>query len=142
MTLVERMTSSHLDLRQSICRNLEMILACRRPMVELPALPATNALGQSLYGYGLSNLQGCRNAVQVHDVCRDLQHLVERFEPRLTSVVVELAKVDEQSNTLCFCIEANLRGGGDERDRFDTLIDLTSGAPAIGSHSQDHSRYE
>ena len=68
----------------------------------------------------------CRSAVQASAICRDLENLIQTFEPRLYDVVVELEQVDEQNNALCFHIEASLAGQDGEREVFDSTINLTN----------------
>ncbi len=112
------------DLRRSICRNLEMVLEARRPLFQQPE--SARELKGSLFNYGLGDLHRCRHSVQASDICRDLEQVIQQFEPRLQQVVVELAKVDEQHNALCFHIEAAIRGADGERESFDTTINLTN----------------
>ncbi|MCL6271444.1 type VI secretion system baseplate subunit TssE [Sansalvadorimonas sp. 2012CJ34-2] len=128
MSLLDRFSTQSVadqdDIRQSICRNLEMVLESRRPMIRV--MEAAAELPASLYGYGLGNLHRCRHSVEASDICRDLEQLIQQFEPRLQEVVVELAKVDEQHNALCFHIEASIVGDDGDRESFDTTINLTN----------------
>ena len=134
MSLVERFSQQaegrqgKIELSQSICRNLEMILNARRPMPEADhvSTPESSILEQSLYGYGIRNLSHFHHSNQLIDICRDLENIIQQFEPRLKNVIVELNRIDEQSNALCFYIEASVHGENGERSLFDTTINLTN----------------
>ncbi|WP_281647030.1 type VI secretion system baseplate subunit TssE [Parendozoicomonas sp. Alg238-R29] len=112
------------DLRESVCRNLEMVLESRRSVAEVNA--SSIELKCSLYNYGMGNLHRCRNSVEISEICRDLEGLIQTFEPRLQQIVVELEQIDEQHNALCFHIEASVAGQNGEREVFDTTINLTN----------------
>ncbi|MGY0217412.1 type VI secretion system baseplate subunit TssE [Endozoicomonadaceae bacterium StTr2] len=141
MSLLDRFVTNggvSSDLRQSICRNLEMVLEARRPMLDLAETAGTakrSELDTSLYGYGMGNLHQCRHSARSSDICRELEHLISQFEPRLEGVVVELAKVDASHNALRFHIEAGIRGQGGEIESFDTTINLTNSTLMIDGYN-------
>ncbi len=110
--------------KQSICRNLEMVLDSRRAIFDLPE--HSSHLQASLYGYGLKSLHDCRHSARVSDIVIDLEQTIQRFEPRLEQVVIELNRIDEHKNALSFHIEAVIKGEDGEPESFDTTINLTN----------------
>jgi type VI secretion system protein ImpF len=116
------------EMHASVRRDLEALLNARRPWASLPDRFA--ALRGSILGYGLPDFAaGAFNtAAQREVLCREIAATINRFEPRLTRVVVKLRdRADNMEPILRIRIDALLRAeGADEPIGFDTLLDATT----------------
>ncbi|MRI33745.1 type VI secretion system baseplate subunit TssE [Endozoicomonas sp. OPT23] len=127
LLLIPETGNNRADLKRSISRNIKVLLESRRFIGHVKDVYPES--GSSLYEHGLADWSMSRNIYQGNRICRDIVELLEKFEPRLHSVVVERAQAQHRDNCLYFRIEGSLVGENDEESTpvvFDTSISLTS----------------
>ncbi|MCY2968992.1 MAG: type VI secretion system baseplate subunit TssE [Planctomycetota bacterium] len=83
------------EITKSVCRDLANLLNSKRSWLTWPA--HCEQLQRSLLNYGLPDFTGAIFAgpTSQADLCRQVEELIEIFEPRLTRVRVFLPKVAE-----------------------------------------------
>ena len=95
------------EIRESVRRDVEHLLNVRRRCLSVPkALVECN---QSLLNYGMPDLTNVNAFSQSarSDLCRLIETLLQRFEPRFKSVSIKLLdNADPLDSTLRFRIEA------------------------------------
>lgn len=93
-------------IKASVCQNIKGLLESRQCLQLSPSwFPLS---GVSLYGYGLSSRHFGRSHYQGNRLCREIEKLLENYEPRLQNVLVEMDRINEKSNLVNFTIEAML----------------------------------
>lgn len=115
--------AAHSALHDAVRRDLEGLLNARRPWRSLP--PGYQVLQRSPIGFGLADFAaGAFNDVQRRQRLRsEIADVIARFEPRLTSVVVELADTSRTDATLRLRIRAMINADpGPEPIEFDTFV--------------------
>lgn len=116
------------QVRALVARDLERLLNTRRQVTPVPT--AFGHLENSLFTYGLRDFtaRSPQNPAVRRELCRDIEAAIERFEPRLQNVSVQLDKTAGGSRELRFRISAllvvePLR----EPITFDTTFDVNRG---------------
>ncbi len=127
------------SLKRSICNNIKMLLESRKCLTTVSEdYPNVRS---SVYGYGLSNQYLNRSDYQGNRLCREIETLLVCYEPRLSEVVVEVEKLNDQCNVLCFRIEATLTLGAASNAGhqvvFDSTLNLTDTQLDIREYSID-----
>jgi type VI secretion system protein ImpF len=88
----------------------------------------------SIMAYGLPDLASMKAITpeQREQIGRELQEVVERFEPRLKEIQARLLDVDEEAaRTIRFRIDAKLRADPAPAVAFETILELTTGRFAV-----------
>jgi len=121
-------------LERNVLRDLEQLLNTRQ--VSEPAGPPHEHLAESVYNYGLLDFASLSAdaAGSADRIRRLIKESIERFEPRLTDVVVvdplkdaSNKEKDKGMRRIRFRVEATLRTDPDpERVEFDTVLETTS----------------
>ena len=113
------------DLKRSVLRNIKLLLESRQSLAGAENSPLLN---RSLYMYGLSARNLGRSDYQGNRLCREMEQLLSRFEPRLQDVLVEVERLRERDNRLYFRIEGVLQTAGRQEVSvaFDSVLNLTS----------------
>jgi len=121
-------------LERNVLRDLEQLLNTRQ--VSEPAGPPHEHLAESVYNYGLLDFASLSAdaAGSADRIRRLIKESIERFEPRLTDVVVvdpmkdaSSKEKDKVMRRIRFRVEATLRTDPDpERVEFDTVLETTS----------------
>lgn len=128
LVLKEESTGNDLeDLKRSVCRNIKYLLESRQPLQDQDR---EHLSSQSLYDYGLSSRNLGRSEFQANRLCREIEQLLSRFEPRLQNVLVEMERARERGNRLYFRIEGILFSESGHRQpqvnvAFDSVLNLT-----------------
>jgi type VI secretion system protein ImpF len=113
------------DLKVQVKRDLEWLLNSRRAPLEIPAGLAD--VRDSLLTFGLpdfthANLSAGEGQAELR---RSIERAIERFEPRLSDVVVTLVECRDFDRSLRFRIDARLRvEPAPEPITFDSLLKL------------------
>jgi type VI secretion system protein ImpF len=117
------------DLKQSVRRDLENLLNTRRRIVGAPAGLAD--LERSLVTYGVPDITGLdlASAGRRAEFTRGIEEVIRKYEPRFTSVRVQLLdNTDQTDRTLRFRIDALLRAEpAPEPVVFDTSLEPATG---------------
>jgi len=125
-------------LEQSLFRDLEWLLNTRR--TSEPATEDFPEVRRSVYHYGLPDLSSLSaDSTEIRRrLRREVEELLETFEPRLTGVRVSLAEgEDERVQQIPLHVEALLRLDPEpQRISFDTVLELASGK--IGVSGRQH----
>ena len=127
LLLIPETGNDRFDLIRSISRNIKVLLESRRFTGHVKEVYTESH--SSLYEHGLADWSMSRNIYQGNRICRDIVELLEKFEPRLSNVIVEREHAQHRDNCLYFRIEGTLLGYDDEESApvvFDTSISLTS----------------
>ena len=117
------------SIKASVCLNLKALLETRQCLTPCPDdYPLAKA---SLYGYGLSSRHFGRSHYQGNRLCREIESLLQNYEPRLQNVLVEMERINEKSNSVNFTIAATLvvdrlQKKISEPVLFDSTLNLTS----------------
>lgn len=114
--------------QRAIARDLEALLNTRiaTPEQELEHYPACR---HSIVNFGLADFaQLCLTSSDDRKaICDRLTAAIERHEPRLRQVRVQLLDEPGMVNRLSFVISAQLQArAGDERVRFDVMLEPSS----------------
>lgn len=115
--------------RRAVQRDVEMLLNTRRGI--LPLDERHPELRRSVHEFGLPDTTGLAMATTAarSRLTDDVRDTIERFEPRLTNIIVRLTESD-QVNTpqVRFSIQATLRmDPTPEQVVFDTVLEMASG---------------
>ena len=117
------------DLKQSVRRDLENLLNTRRCCAVWPA--HLEELERSLVSYGIPDITstGLGTAAARDDFRRAVEDVIRQFEPRFTSVAVEMVENAEPvDRTLRFRIRALLRAEpAPEPVVFDSMLQPATG---------------
>lgn len=107
LTLLLKKSDEGLEtIKASVCQNIKALLESRQCLQTSPThFPLSKA---SLYGYGLSSRNFGRSHYQGNRLCREIEILLEHYEPRLQNVLVEIERGNEKNNSVYFTIEAML----------------------------------
>jgi type VI secretion system lysozyme-like protein len=129
-------THSLRDLKQSIRRDLENLLNTRWRCTSWP--PNLNELGKSLIDYGIPDFSGSAlgSSVNREEFRRIIERAIQRFEPRLRNVKVDLVESNEPlDRVLRFRINALVQADPvPEQVVFDSALEpLTSNFEVKGS---------
>lgn len=121
--------------RRSVQRDVEWLLNSRRGMVLASAAqPETH---QSVLEYGLKDMSGITvGSDDGRKLLRDyIRDTLERFEPRLTDIVVVLGETDKMNRLqVRFSIQATLRmDPSPEQIVFDTVLEVSSGSYEVSA---------
>lgn len=111
--------------------DLEELLNTRLTYPDLP--PEYAPLRQSILAYGLPDLSGYDVGVDGPraELARVVQAVVERFEPRLRRVRVQVDREGGKLMAVRFRIEAELAAAPADRVGFETVVELTSGKARV-----------
>ena len=129
MLMIKSTGDHHSDLKRSISNNIKILLESRRCLDEISEyFPEAQS---SIYQHGFADWSMSRNIYQNNRLCRSIVALINRYEPRLESVVVEREMLNRKDNHLYFRIEGTLTSTCrtvSEHDSvaFDSSINLTS----------------
>jgi type VI secretion system protein ImpF len=115
--------------RRAVQRDVEMLLNTRRGIQPLDERHPE--LRRSVHEFGLPDTTGLAMATTAarNRLTDDVRDTIERFEPRLTNIIVRLTESD-QVNTpqVRFSIQATLRmDPTPEQVVFDTVLEMASG---------------
>ena len=115
---------AHRAIRQSVIDNIKLLLESRQCQI---AVPEDYPLAQSaLYGFGLSACHLNRSHYQGNRLCREIEQLLNNYEPRMTDVVVEMVQLNEQDNCIRFHMEGVINTVTDKVPvGFDSELNLT-----------------
>lgn len=119
---------SESQIKALVIRDLENLLNARRVVTYLP--PSFRHLGDSLFTYGLQDFtaQNPQNPGVRRQLCRDIEISIERFEPRLRNVSVQLDHPGNDKRDLRFRITGMLVVEPmEEPVTFDTYFDVNRG---------------
>jgi type VI secretion system protein ImpF len=124
------------DLKQSIRRDLENLLNTRWRCTSWP--PNLNELGKSLVDYGIPDFSGSAlgSSVNREEFRRIIERAIQRFEPRLKQVKVDLVESSESlDRVLRFRINAMVEADpAPEQVIFDSALEpLTSNFQVKGA---------
>jgi type VI secretion system protein ImpF len=115
------------QMKQSLRRDLELLLNTRQTQ-ELPA--DLKELNKSVAAYGLPDYSSAnvKSPSDQNRMRRELEGLIETFEPRLSNVTVTLEPAREHERALHFRIDAQLMvDPAPEPVTFDTVLQLING---------------
>jgi len=125
------------ELRASVRRDLELLLNSRQRFAEVPAEYGEAA--KSLLTYGLADFSGAgpSGAKERAELCRKIEGVIRRNEPRLLSVKVDLiTDGDPTDRTLRFRIDALMRADpAPEPVVFDTVMEPTTTTFTVGGEA-------
>jgi type VI secretion system protein ImpF len=95
--------------RESVRRDLEMLLNCRQPCVTWPKW--YDELKISLFNYGIPDFTGFDLAApdRREEFRRTVEEVVRNFEPRLFGVSVSLLMVDDMTRSIRLRISAQIQ---------------------------------
>ncbi|MEH6651224.1 MAG: type VI secretion system baseplate subunit TssE [Motiliproteus sp.] len=117
----ERYDDDHSALVASVQYQLTRLLESEAPLVDLP--PKLGQVEHSNMRFGLDCLQSIRSQQDPQQLTHRIEEWIKAFEPRLSSVTVELFEPEEQSNALHFSLLANLTTAQGTRTlEFDSKI--------------------
>lgn len=128
-SLLKRTDTGTEAIKEAVCENIKGLLESRQCLEMCPSwFPLS---GVSLYNYGLSSKHFGRSHYQGNRLCREIETLLQNYEPRLQNVLVEMERMDETGNSVNFSIEAMLvtEAGNQkicEPVLFDSSLNLTS----------------
>ena len=121
------------DLKVSVRRDLQNLLNTRRRLLTWP--PNLDELEKSLVNYGIPDFTGSNMAAvkDREELCRVIQGVIRRFEPRFKSVTVQLlTNAEPLDRTLRFRIDAMLYADpAPEPVVFDSALEPTTGTVVI-----------
>lgn len=117
------------QLRESVRRDIEQLFNTRARCISAP--PEAAELRTSVLGYGLPDLANYNlvSSEGRRQICRDIEQVILRFEPRIRSVRVnaDSARLDPNTHQFTFRAEATLRALlADEVLVFDSLLNPVS----------------
>ena len=122
------------DLQQivdTVRRDLEDLLNSHPPYYDIPA--EWSETSRSLLTFGLPDF----NSIQTTDreeLARLIEHVVERFEPRLRNVRARVVGgADAKDRTVRFHIEAQINADPAPEVAFETILELSTGHTTIQS---------
>jgi len=116
-----------LDLKTAmsrVVRDLENLLNCRREITPIP--DAFKAIDQSVVVYGLKDYtaESPNDPVALQMIRKDVEATIDKFEPRLKNVTVQLVTGDESERKLSFRVSGLLVVDPiREPVTFDTIFD-------------------
>ena len=116
------------QLKESVKRDLEALLNTRQEAI-LDLVNGFQEAGNSLLTYGLPDLltYNFRDPKKRDDICLILKQAIDRFEPRLKQVRVELAPREEHERALRFQVKAVLEvRPAREQMTFDAVLQLSN----------------
>ncbi len=96
-------------LRDSVAREVERLLNTRRPVMYGQEAGAEGTV--LTYGVGDHAMESVLSDRGRQTVCSDMRRAIERYEPRLRKVKVEVLQVDKNAATLTVQIAGELRSG-------------------------------
>ena len=137
-SMLKRTGTDTETIKASVCQNIKGLLESRQCLQICPFwFPLA---GVSTYSYGLSSRHFGRSHYQGNKLCREIEKLLENYEPRLQNVLVEMERITETSNSVNFTIEAMLvTDMGDQKIcepvLFDSTLNLTCISLAIEESS-------
>ncbi len=96
-------------LRESVARETERLLRTRRPVVfgQEPAAEGTVLT----YGIGDHAMESANSERGRQVICADIRRAIERYEPRLRKVRVDILSMDKNAAELTLRIDGELRHG-------------------------------
>ena len=127
-SMLKKSGDGSLTIKESVCQNIKGLLESRQCLQLSPDwFPLATS---SLYGYGLSSKHFGRSHYQGNRLCREIEKLLESYEPRLQNVLVEMERINEKSNSVNFTIEAMLVADSGRQKIcepiiFDSILNLT-----------------
>ena len=118
------------QLKANLRRDLEWLLNTRRPPLHVPE--EFEETQRSLLTYGLPDITSLsRDSIATRtSLLREVEEAIERFEPRLADVRVQLVQTEGPNavRELRFVVEALLKmDPNPEQVVFDTVLELSSG---------------
>ncbi|MCE2899876.1 MAG: type VI secretion system baseplate subunit TssE [Gemmatimonas sp.] len=115
--------------RRTVQRDVELLLNTRRGILPLDARHPQ--LRRSVHEFGLPDTTGLAMATMAarQRLTDDIRDTLDRFEPRLTNIVVRLTDSDQvRTPQVRFSIQATLRmDPTPEQVVFDTVLEMASG---------------
>jgi type VI secretion system protein ImpF len=127
----ERVRSQADDLtafRESVRRDLEMLLNCRQPCVTWPKW--YEELKISLFNFGIPDFTGFDLSApeRREEFRRTVEEVVRNFEPRLFAVSVSLLVVDDMSRSIRLRISAQIQPdlASSETIVFNSVVDTAT----------------
>lgn len=125
------------ELRASVRRDLELLLNTRQRFAEVP--PDYTEAAKSILTYGLADFSGAgpSGTKERQEICRKIEMVIRRNEPRLLAVKVDLVTdADPLDRTLRFRIDALMRADpAPEPVVFDTVMEPTTTTFTVGGES-------
>ncbi len=125
------------ELRAAVRRDLELLLNTRQRFADVPAEFAEVA--KSILTYGLADFSGSgpSGAKERQELCRKIEGVIRRNEPRLLAVKVDLVTDgDPTDRTLRFRIDALMRADpAPEPVVFDTVMEPTTTTFTVGGEA-------
>ncbi|WP_062268602.1 type VI secretion system baseplate subunit TssE [Endozoicomonas arenosclerae] len=119
------------DLRDSICRNIKILLETRKSLATIPEVyPETAA---SNFDHGLDVWNMSHSLYHGNRLARSLGNLILRYEPRLKDVSIELLSKNQDDNCLHFRIDGVFTI--EHKDRTETGTLTFQSAINLTSHS-------
>ncbi len=123
-------------LKQAVRRDLEWLLNCREPLLEIPA--EFEELPKSIAAYGLPDFSSLsvKSAVDQTQMRRLIEVKLQLFEPRLIDPIVSVDPPRDLDRSVHFRISARLRvDPAPEPVTFDTTLNLYSGQYQVRGES-------
>lgn len=127
----------------SVARDLEWLLnTLRTPNIDFDAF---EELPRSVYAYGLPDLTSINrdNTDAKRQLLRNVEEVIDRFEPRLRDVRIELVESDGEQyrRELRFVVQGTLMmDPSPQRLMFNGVLDYVSGAYELGGTAEKEKR--